>query len=152
MSKEYYEYVRLAQEGNLSADSSQWSLIDGDGWTVAHTAAAQGCLPIDFIQWDPTDDEFGWTVGHTAATDGHLPADFDQWGLADNDGLTILSQLLLFPHLDKHLSRWERERPLCRADADWDVFKKELPEIYTKYTVTGIMEVNNKCCSDAMCL
>jgi hypothetical protein len=133
-----------AHRGFLPADFSQWGLVDNGGWTVAHAAAREGHLPADFNQWTLADND-GWTVAHTAATYGHLPADFNQWGLVNNDGLTVLRQLLLSSaKSDKYTARWEKEGPLCKTDADWEVFKIELPEIYQKYSISGCMPDDDK--------
>jgi hypothetical protein len=35
---------------------------------------------------------------------------------------------------------WRKERPLCRIDVDWMVFKIELPEIYSKYAVSEALD------------
>jgi hypothetical protein len=132
-------------------DRWDWAAVY-TGRTVAHEAAASGYLPVDFNQWALADKE-GWTVAHEAAECGHLPVDFDQWGLADNKERPVLRALLFIPkavnHVvsaksDKHMSRWGKERPLCKTDADWEVFKTELPEIYQKYSISECMlDVDN---------
>jgi hypothetical protein len=81
-------------------------------------------------------DESGWTVAHSAADEGLLPEDFDQWGLTDKGGVSVLSCLL---HTLGELARWDTSRPLCKTAADWEVFKKELPEVYSKYSIQDIM-------------
>jgi ankyrin repeat protein len=146
MSKKYDEHVKLAQNGTLPADFDQWGLVNANGRTVAHYAAHYGNLPDNFSQWNLT-DKHGWTVAHTAAWTGHLPEDFDQWGLAnstDINGLAVLSHFLRSPHSDRYLSRWKTEKPLCKTDADWEVFKVVLPEIYQKYSISECMlDVDN---------
>jgi hypothetical protein len=122
---------------HLPANFSQWELADADMHTVAHEATWNGMLPSDFDQWELA-DKTGCTVAHLAATYGSLPADFDRWGLADNDGVSVLGQLMR-PR-DAYfwinfMEEWKVEKPLCRAEGDWEVFKKELPEIYRKYAV-----------------
>jgi hypothetical protein len=168
MSKRYNQYVELVMEGTLPSDFNQWELADLSGWTVAHTAAKHGTFPASFSQWGLADkngwtvahnaalrgnlpvlgpdsdlwvlaDKNGWTVAHAAAGQGLLPEDFDQWGLTDNGGMTVLSCLSLSAHLDMYMPRWEKEEPLWKADVDWSVFKKELPEIYQKYAINGYM-------------
>jgi hypothetical protein len=166
MSKEYDEYERLARAGALPADFDQWDLADadgmtvaqvaamyghlpadfdqwglanGNGWTVAHSTARWSHLPAHFGQWDLTDRD-GQAVAHVAARHGFLPVSFSQWSLVDNGGLTVLGQLLSnITRLDKYVARWEKERPLCKTDVDWMVFKKELPEIYQKYSISECM-------------
>jgi hypothetical protein len=140
MSKEYDEYERLAQTGALPADFDQLELANKNGWTVAHTAALHGHLPVEFNMWDMSNNG-GWTVAHAAVTAGIglLPEDFNQWGLANNEGLTVLRHFLLNNCSEQHEAMWEKERPLCRTDADWEVFKKELPEIYQKYAISDHM-------------
>jgi hypothetical protein len=168
MSKEYDEYAELAKNGTLPADFDQWELAAPTGITVAHEAALWGNLPADFSQWGLAAND-RWTVAHTAAREGHLPADFNQWTLADKNGRTVAHVAARFRHLpdnfdqwglsndkgrtvlecllpfsvsadpDPHMSRWGKERPLCKTDADWEIFKKELPEIYQKYTVSECM-------------
>jgi hypothetical protein len=68
-----------------------------------------------------------------------LPEDFDQWGLTDENGKTVLSYISSGIQLDEYVTRWEKKRPLCKTDADWEVFKQELPEIYQKYTISDCM-------------
>jgi hypothetical protein len=135
---------RAALHGHLPASFSQWSIVDEhSGQTVAHVAVMCGWLPADFDQWGLTDDD-GWTVAHEAAHYGRLPVSFSQWSLNDSRGLTVLGQLLIAAKSNKFVSRWREERPLCKTDADWIVFKKELPEIYQKYTINGYMpDVDN---------
>jgi hypothetical protein len=127
-----------SMHGHLPADFDQWDLANKNGWTVAHSTAMRRHLPAHFSQWDLADNK-GWTVAHIAASWGHLPVDFKQWDLADNEGLTVLGQLLLSTRSDKFISRWEKERPLCKTDADWAVFKTELPEIHQKYIISEHM-------------
>jgi hypothetical protein len=166
---EYVEYVRLAKEGALHAGFDQWELANKEGYTVAHVAAWGGHLPVlgpaDFDRWDLADrdgwtvahsmvterelpetfnqwtlaNKDGWAVAHVAAQWGHLPKNFDQWGLINNAGMTVLSCLFLSDQSGEYISRWRKERPLCRESADWEVFKKELPEIYRKYAVNECM-------------
>jgi hypothetical protein len=140
VSKEYNKYVEFAKHGTLPADFDQWGLTDENGWTVAHTAAWEGgLLPAGFEQWSLAGKE-GWTVAHVAAMNDILPADFDQWGLADDKERTVLRQLLLSStRLDKYVARWGKEKPLCKTEVDWRIFKKELPEIYQKYSISECM-------------
>jgi hypothetical protein len=170
MSTECDEYIEQVIAGTLPVDFEQWGLTGKHGWTVAHAAAYHGHLPVGFNQWGLSDNKRG-TVAHMAARHGNLPADFDQWGIANKDGytvaheaahygrlpvsfsqwslndsrgLTVLGQLLIAAKSNKFVSRWREERPLCKTDADWIVFKKELPEIYQKYTINGYMpDVDN---------
>jgi hypothetical protein len=165
MSKEYNKYAILAEAGALPANFDQWGLTDTDGYTVAHRAAQYGYLPDNFDQWDLASnlgrtvahdaarwghlpahfsqwglmDEDGRTVVHVAVIWKHLPVDFDQWSLTNNRGLTVLAQLLIGAQSDEYVARWEKEKPLCKTDADWEVFKKELPEIYQKYSISECM-------------
>jgi hypothetical protein len=97
--------------------------------------ARKGILPIDFNQWDLANWN-GWTVAHVVVEHGHLPADFSQWGLIDNNGLSVLRHFLQKTSVsDKFMERWCAEKPLCKTKADWVVFKVELPELYSRYTV-----------------
>jgi hypothetical protein len=131
----YHEYAELAIYGNLPIGFNQWDLADENGWTVAEGSY----LPADFDRWELANNK-GWTVAHAAASWGWLPDNFDQLGLTDKDGLTILDSLLLSrDNLAAHMSRWEEERPLCKADIDWNAFKTTLPEIYQKYSISGRM-------------
>jgi hypothetical protein len=144
MSKEYDEYERLAETGAFPADFDQWGLADKNGWTLAHDAAAYGQLPVlgpvGFSMWDMSNNA-GWTVAHVvvSAQEVLLPEDFDQWGLTDENGKTVLSCISFGIQLDEYVSRWVKEMPLCRTSADWEVFKKELPEIYQKYAISDHM-------------
>jgi hypothetical protein len=145
------EYAKLARSGDLPADFDQWGLADENGWTVAHTAALHGHLPVGFNMWDMSNNG-GWTVAHAAVTAGIgscpvivsaqevlLPENFDRWGLTDGNDKTVLSCISSGIQLDEYVTRWEKERPLCKTDADWEVFKKELPEIYQKYAISDHM-------------
>jgi hypothetical protein len=133
-----------AMHGHLPADFDQWDIASKDGYTVAHVAAQGGYLPEGFDQWGMADST-GWAVAHTAAYHELLPVNFSQWGLVDNDGMmTVLRRLLLGGQSDEYLSRWEKGKPLCKADTDWEVFKTELPEIYQKYSISECMlDVDN---------
>jgi hypothetical protein len=97
-----------------------------------------GNLPADFDQWDMA-GMGGWTLAHCAANRrrNRLPVTFDQWGLTDDSGLSVLKYLLSnkADYISAALVGWAEKKPLCREDVDWEVFKKELPEIYQKYTV-----------------
>jgi hypothetical protein len=126
------EHAKLARSGDLPAGFNQWGLAH-QGEAVAHAAAVYGYLPDDFDQWELLNIN-GWTVAHVAAAYKHLPANFSRWGLVSNDGQTVLSYFLLA----SPETRWER-KPLCKTDADWEVFKRELPEIHQKYTIGECM-------------
>jgi hypothetical protein len=159
------EYTKLARSGDLPADFDQWGLANKNGWTVAHTAALHGHLPDNFDQWELA-NENGWTVAHSSAIHGSLPDKFDQWDMVDNDGRPVAHIAAEYGHLlvgfnqwglsdksgtsvlgylcfcgqsDKYAARWWKERPLCRTDTDWEVFKKELSEIYQKYAISDHM-------------
>jgi hypothetical protein len=132
---------------------SQWHLASKDGWTVAHEGAMWRHLPTDFTQWDLATNN-GWSVaqptGHVAAYYGGLPDNFDRWGIDNIDGLSVLDYFLHYSCdskcYNRFLTKWEMEKPACRAQGDWDVFKKMLPEVYTKYTIITFMnnEDSNK--------
>jgi hypothetical protein len=123
----------------LPSTFNQWSLADSNGWTVAHEVAKSRYLPADFDQWELV-SETGWTVGHEAARHEHLPEDFNQWGLPNKKNESILKCTLLRASCIKFTEKWETEKPLCKTSADWEVFKKELPEIYQKYTVVELLD------------
>ena len=36
-------------------DFDQWGIMNNEGWTVAHSAAFYGHLPLDFDRWDLKD-------------------------------------------------------------------------------------------------
>jgi hypothetical protein len=131
-----------AQWGHLPKDFDRWELADKSGWTVGHEVATMNYIPADFDQWALTNDE-GWSVAHEAVYRGILPvfgpANFDQWGLADNVGSTVLYRFLLTTQANRCVARWAKERPLCRTEADWAVFKTELPEIYSKHIIEECM-------------
>jgi hypothetical protein len=143
-----------AAYGHLPADFDQWELADERGRTVAHHAAWHGRLPVGFDRWDIADST-GWSIAHEAAKRGHLPADFNLWGMLDSQGVTVLRVVLDcmgrstgnragFSYLEAISKRWDKEKPLCETDADWEVFKQELPEVYYKHAVNEVM-------SDASC-
>jgi hypothetical protein len=141
MSDEYAVYAGLAKEGALPADFNQWDLVGNDGWTIAHESAMRGTIPASFSYWGALGGVRGWTVAHIAANHQNLPDDFNQWSIADKDGLTVLGHILrdLHTQSDKYMTRWEKERPLCRTEADWDTFKTELPDVYQKYSISEYM-------------
>jgi hypothetical protein len=37
------------------------------------------------------------------------------------------------------IAEWRKNRPLCKTEADWDVFKAELTEIYSLYSIQDIL-------------
>jgi hypothetical protein len=133
MSTEHDLYVVEARAGVLPHDFNKWDMANEDGWTVAHWAALCG-FPVNFDQWDLADKN-GRTVAHVAALYETLPVNFDQWGLTTNRVPSVLSYLLISSHRDEYIARWHTEKPLCRTVTDWEVFKIELPEIYSKYAV-----------------
>jgi hypothetical protein len=142
MSGEYAKYAGQAQSGTLAADFDQWDLANGAGWTVAHEAAQWGNLPADFDQWDSA-DYIGVTVAHSAAVFGNLPISFGRWGLVNNKGISVLrlyldkaaSRRFVDDWSTKVIRKWAVEKPLCETEADWEVFKTELPEIYSKHSI-----------------
>jgi hypothetical protein len=134
----YADAYALAITGNLPAKFDQWGLANSDGWTVAHAAAMNGPLPLNFDLWG-LDNETGWTVAHEAARYGQLPDSFSQWGMSNNSRTSVLGCLRFSGQADEYLSRWEKEKPLCKTDADWSVFKAELPEVYYRYAVNEVM-------------
>jgi hypothetical protein len=113
---------------------NQWQLATKRGWTVAHQAAMCGKLPADFEQWTLTDYD-GLTVAHVAAEYRYLPVSFDQWGLVNKKGKSVLNYILAFESYTDFHAIWVAQKPACRTEADWAVFKIELPEIYSKYAV-----------------
>jgi ankyrin repeat protein len=145
-----YEDVRdLVASGELPSDYNRWKLADSNGWTIAHVAAYYGGLPEEFKQYWMADVS-GTTVAHIAAMNGHLPENFSRWNMAGARGGTVLRSLLRhggkvgthkasLGYLERIKERWDREKPLCETDADWEVFKKELPEVYYKYTIDETM-------------
>jgi hypothetical protein len=148
MSTEYDWYLKLVKRGTLPdldaiGLSEVWGLTDKDGWTLAHEVVRHGYLPATFNQWDLTTDH-GWTVGHEARSCGRLPHNFDRWGLADDCGASVLWYVLVSQTISSEslniISRWHTEKPLCKTEADWGVFKIELPEIYSKYTVAELFD------------
>jgi hypothetical protein len=132
--------------GRLPVEFKQWDMANTNGWTVAHVVVAiHRHLPADFNQWDLADKN-GWTVAHEAASYGQLPANFSQWGIADK-GVTVLGILKCNGmlgsnnHFRRIMQHWDKEKPLCRTNADWEVFKQELPEVYYKYAIDETMVV-----------
>jgi hypothetical protein len=130
-----------ASFGMLPHNFDRWDIVNKYAWSVAHEAVEHSSLPESFSQWGlPTEE--GWTVAHEAAVWGRLPDNFSQWGRMDSQETTVLRTvrkckdgLLSISYLRRIMERWDKEKPLCRTDADWEVFKKELPEIYYKYAV-----------------
>jgi hypothetical protein len=141
MNKEYDKYVVQARRGSLPADFNKWDMANGDGWTVAHEVTYWHDLPATFSQWGLA-DKSGWAVAHGAAKYGRLPYSFDMWGMVDKDWISVLKCLLLNKHGAKHMDRWQNEKPLCRAEADWVAFKAELPEIYSKYAIVELFDAD----------
>jgi hypothetical protein len=98
--------------------------------------ATEGTLPADFEYWDLESD--GWTVAHSAAFWGNIPHSFDRWGLRNQAGVSVLRHFLIRrPTLisTEFMPRWCAEKPLCKTEADWEVFKIEFPEIYSKHAM-----------------
>jgi hypothetical protein len=151
----------------LPASFTQWDLADYKGWTVAHVAAACGYLPPAFNQWGIRNvvTRKGWAVAHSAAQHGHLPADFEQWdmcidtadatavahiaagngklpcdfsrwGITDRSGMSVWDYVEI--QKDEFYTQWLHEKPLCQTKEDWLIFKRCLPEIYSKYAVVGL--------------
>jgi hypothetical protein len=85
-----------------------------------------------------------------AASSGHLSANFSQWGkVVGLQRVTVLRLVLDedrsvangddIRFLEEIMRRWDKEKPLCETDADWEVFKQELPEVYCRYAVNEVM-------------
>jgi hypothetical protein len=140
-----------ALHGCLPYDFDQWDMVNIYGWTVAHSAAGKGGLPEGFDKYWMT-DKSGTTVAHYAAAFGHLPADFNLWGMTNSQEVTVLRTVLQIvgnagtnrdgiSYLREIRKRWDKEKPLCRTNADWEVFKQELPEVYYKYAIDETMVV-----------
>jgi hypothetical protein len=115
-------------------------------YDVAYALVVSGELPTKFKQWEMASNT-GWTIAHGGAMYGHLPVDFSQWSMADLGGRTVLRTVCDWQdgcsrnvdYMENSMNRWNKEKPLCKTDADWEVFKKELPEIYHKYAVNEVM-------------
>jgi hypothetical protein len=145
---EYGEYVRLAENGELPDGFDQWHIASKYGWTVAHVAAGCSQLPDTFDQWDLCNGG-KWAVAHEAAKWGTLPEAFDRWGMTTDRTIELGSVLAIalrrskdkLPYIDKILTRWNKEKPLCRTPEDWMVFKHVLPEIYSKYAIESSMSM-----------
>jgi hypothetical protein len=153
MSKAFDKYEEQAVNGTLPADFDHWDLANGDGQTLAHLAAYYSRLPVDFSQWHLANSRRGWAVAHEATATGCLPDNFDQWGLTSR-GMSVLHYLLTQIGADADLlirfnTMWDTEKPLCKTEADWDVFKVELPEIYSKYVIG---EIFDDCATQQVCL
>jgi hypothetical protein len=138
-----------ASYGNLPDDFELWGLADKDGVTVAHTAVIFKQLPDAFNQWD-LGNNFGTSVGIAAAWHNRLPSTFDQWGMVSNFNghLVTILRITVDMHKAEFVAKWEKERPLCRTEADWNTFRCVLPEIYLKYSVEDVMgdvEVDSNC-------
>jgi hypothetical protein len=135
---------------------AKWMHADVYGWTTAHSAVFSGSLPADFDQWTLATNK-GWSVAHEAVKYDYLPDSFDQWSIADKKGWTVLDYLLeqrlqgaqqgLYM---KFMAKWENERPLCRTNADWLLFKAKLPEIHRKYSIQECMDIGG--IDDGQCL
>jgi hypothetical protein len=124
----------------LPANYTQWLIATNNGWTVAHEALRYQKLPSDFNAW-AISNELGWTVAHEAAQQGRLPDDFSEWGLMDSRAESVLYCMLIVHRYDNRLNqyffdKWLHERPLCKTEADWMVFKTEFPDIYNKYAIS----------------
>lgn len=68
--------------------SSELSVRDEDGWTVAHYLAAHNALPAGFDDWLLADRD-GITVAHVAAVVKKLPLDFPHWKVMSESGATV---------------------------------------------------------------
>jgi hypothetical protein len=129
-----------AQWAELPDGFNHWSLANKDGWTVAHEGA--DCLPELFDSWELA-DKHGWTVAHAAANLGSLPVRFDRWSIGAKyigANRTVLEVVRDSIGRNRNLLElWENEKPLCKTDNDWGVFKQIFPSIYNKYTVEEAM-------------
>jgi hypothetical protein len=169
MCKKYNEYADLVRSHSLPDDFDQWRVANEDGWTIAHEAAMRGCIPADFNQWELANedgrtvahtaafcgrltlnfnqwelaDDDGLTVAHELAESGYLPDDFDQWGMVTKSGWSVLSYFITFSqHTEcyEHFQiKWAKQKPSCRTQEDWDIFREKLPEVYAKYTIVEFM-------------
>jgi len=86
----YDELIRRIREGKtLPLKSTDWSLADGLGWSLAHEAAKLGRIPAGFRldQWNAV-DTFQTPVANVAAKFGTLPPDFEFWDIHDEEGNT----------------------------------------------------------------
>jgi hypothetical protein len=133
-----------ANANKLPSDFSQWDLADKSGWTVAHEAVRHGqqLPPSSFSQWPMADDR-GILVAHVAALYGSLPDDFDRWGAESTGsvgGESVLCYLSTSDRINRFITIWEMERPLCATAEDWEVFKIVLPGVYSKYAIIESME------------
>jgi hypothetical protein len=143
MNEEYIEYKEKAKNGTLPVRFDQWELADDKhGKSIGHWAAVYGRLPATFSRWDIANNAEKWSVAHEAVTFRNLPDSFDRWGLA-SVGMSVLKYFLAQKDsfsCDKFMLRWQEEAPLCKTEADWAVFKVELPEIYSKYAIVELFD------------
>jgi hypothetical protein len=123
--------------------------MENDGWTVAHEAAKFGHLPADFSQWE-LPDKHGDTVAYIALTSDMLPISFNKWSALINSAgeqtlLELLSKRVSLRYYNCNImtfqSIWRTEKPLCKTDEDWVIFKKVLPEVYSKYSALDCFDV-----------
>jgi hypothetical protein len=144
-----------AAHNNLPATFDQWDMMDGSsGQTVAHAVVAAHCfLPESFDKWDMravlSTCRRIMTVALAAYIEGVLPRHFDQWDMREDadDSYTMLERIITRPQESKidFNKLWETERPRCATKADWDVFKRLLPEVYMKYSTSEHMDASCEC-------
>jgi hypothetical protein len=75
-------------------------------WTLAHEAAASGCLPAGFDRWELAHEK-NVTVAHIAATGRHLPEGFSKWDLGDKWGSTVAHYAAWLYPLPAGFTQWE---------------------------------------------
>lgn len=115
-----------AAHGRLPHDFDRWGLrAHPDGETVAHTAITRDNLPPNFNRWHLADKD-GGTVAHIAAARGCLPDGFSQWALADHRGWTVAHEAALYGHLPRDFDQWGLKDGKARTVADI-AMQAELP-------------------------
>jgi hypothetical protein len=129
----------VAGNGKVPTNFNSWEW-QAAGLTVAHILVKKAkYLPHSFDQWGLISTD-GFSVAHTAILFDNLPISFNQWAIEDSHG-SALKSAVCRPIMKRCLlDLWATEKPLCKTEKDWTVFKAELPEVYVRYSVQAIIE------------
>lgn len=81
-------HTHVKNQGRLPRYFKHWGLIDASGRSVAHLYLDRDKLPGYFQDWHIT-DQTGESVAHVAARKNFLPDRFTNWGMPDDKGNTV---------------------------------------------------------------
>lgn len=96
----------LIQRGVVPKVASDLMLADSDGWTIAHTCATHGRLPVWFDNWTLADNH-GYTVAHAKASVAVHPVNFPYWEMKDKHGRTVAEIAAEIGTLPVEYTKWD---------------------------------------------